>query len=90
MRRICKNTCDFAPTEHLVVFAIGISIAAPIISKVLAIYLALLLSEKPDIPGRGRDDKDCGQPKEGREGSLLSEVFKDTQKKINGKIEEND
>ena len=77
MRRICKNTCDFAPTEYLVVFAIGVGITTPIISKVLAIYLALLLGEKPDISGRGRDEKDCGQPKSGSEGSLLNQSLKD-------------
>ncbi len=77
MRRICENTCDFAPTEHLIVFAIGVGITAPIISKVLAICLALLLSEKPNISGRSRDEKDCGQPKGGSEGSLLSQALKD-------------
>ena len=71
MRRICENTCDLAPTEHLIVLAIGVGITAPIISKVLAICLALLISEKPDISGRGRDEKDCGQPKGGGERSLL-------------------
>jgi hypothetical protein len=71
MRRIHENTCDFAPTEHLIVLTIGVGITAPIISKVSAICIALLLSEKPDIPGRGRDEKDCGQPKCGSKGSLL-------------------
>jgi len=50
MRRIRENTCDFAPTEHLIVFPIGVSITTPIISEVLAIYLALL-SEEPDSSG---------------------------------------
>jgi hypothetical protein len=77
MRRICKNTCNFAPAEHLIVFAIGVGITAPIISKVLAICLAFLLGEKPDISGRGRDEKDRGQPKRGSEGSLLSQAFKE-------------
>jgi hypothetical protein len=60
MRRICENTCDFAPTEHLFIFAIGVRVTAPIICKVSAIHLALLLSEKPDTSGRGRDETDCG------------------------------
>jgi hypothetical protein len=75
MRRICENTCDFAPTEHLIVFAIGVGITAPIINKVSAIYLTLFLGEKLDISGRGRDKKDRGQPKGGGEGSLLSQAF---------------
>jgi hypothetical protein len=82
MRRICENTCDFAPTEYLIVFAIGIGITTPIISKVLAICLALLLSEKLDISGRGRDEKDCGQSKGGSEGSLLSRALNDMRKII--------
>jgi hypothetical protein len=51
MRRVCENTCNLAPTEHLIIFAIGVSVTTPIISKVSAICLALLLSEKPDISG---------------------------------------
>jgi hypothetical protein len=51
MRRICENTCDFAPTEYFIIFAISVGITTPIISKVSAIGLALLLSEKPDISG---------------------------------------
>jgi hypothetical protein len=46
MRRICENTCDFAPTEHLRIFAISVGVTTPIIGKVSAICLALLLSEK--------------------------------------------
>jgi len=77
MRRICENTCNFAPTECLIVFAIGVGVTTPIISKVSAICLALLLIEKPDISGRGRDEKNCGEPKGGGEGSLLSQALKD-------------
>jgi hypothetical protein len=77
MRRICENACDFAPAEHFIVLAIGVGITAPIISKVLAIRLALLIGEKPDIFGRGRDEKDCGQPEGGSEGSLLNQALKD-------------
>jgi hypothetical protein len=51
MRRICENTCDFAPTEHLFVFAIGVGVTTPIFRKVSAIYLALLLSKKLDTSG---------------------------------------
>lgn len=60
MWRICENTCDFAPTEHLFIFAIGVGVTTPIICKVPAIHLALLLGEKFDSSGRGRDEKDCG------------------------------
>jgi hypothetical protein len=51
MRRICENTCDFAPTEHLFIFAIGVGVTTPIICKVSAIHLALLLGEKLDTSG---------------------------------------
>jgi hypothetical protein len=51
MRRICENTCNFAPTEYLFIFTIGVGVPTPIICKVLAIYLALLLSEKLDTSG---------------------------------------
>jgi len=51
MRRICEDTCDFAPTEHLFIFAIGVGVTTPIICKVSAIHLALLLGEKPDTSG---------------------------------------
>jgi hypothetical protein len=51
MRRICENTCDFAPTEHLFIFAIGVGVTTPIFCKVSAIHLALLLSEKLDTSG---------------------------------------
>ena len=76
MRRICENTSDFAPTEHFIAFAIRVGITAPIICKVSAICFALLLSETPDIPGRGRDEKDRNQPKGGSKGTLLSRAFK--------------
>jgi len=51
MRRICENTCDFAPNEHLFIFAIGVDVTTPIFCKVSAIHLALLLSEKLDASG---------------------------------------
>ena len=51
MRRICEDTCDFAPTEHLFIFAIGVGVTTPIICKVSAIHLALLLGEKLDTSG---------------------------------------
>jgi hypothetical protein len=51
MRRIFENTCDFAPTEHLFIFAIGVGVTTPIFCKVSAIHLALLLSEKLDTSG---------------------------------------
>jgi hypothetical protein len=44
MRRICENTCDFAPTKHLIVFAIRVGVTTPIIGQISAIYLALFLS----------------------------------------------
>jgi hypothetical protein len=75
MRRICENTCDFAPAEHLFIFAIGVGVTTPIICKVSAIHLALLLSKNLDSSGRGGDETGSGEPKGGGEGSLLREVF---------------
>jgi len=51
MRRICENTCDFAPTEHLFIFAINVGVTTPVICEVPAIHLAFLLGEKPDTSG---------------------------------------
>ena len=36
MRRICEDTCDFAPAEHLIVFAIRVGITTPIIGQISA------------------------------------------------------
>jgi len=77
MRRICESTCDFTPTEHLFIFAIRVGVTTPIIRKVLAIHLALFLSKKLDISGRGRGDTDCSKSKGRGEGSLLREALKD-------------
>ena len=35
--RICEYAGDFIPTEHLLIFAIGVSVTAPIVGKVLAV-----------------------------------------------------
>jgi hypothetical protein len=51
VRRVCEDTCDFAPTKHLIVFAIHVGVTTPIIGKVSAIVLALFLGEKSDISG---------------------------------------
>ena len=44
VRRVCEDTCDFAPTEHFIVFAIRVGVTTPIIGKVSAVCLALFLS----------------------------------------------
>jgi hypothetical protein len=46
--RICKYAGDFTPTEHLLVFAIGVSVTTPIFAKVSAIRFALLFGEESD------------------------------------------
>jgi len=48
VRRISEYAGDFTPTEHLLVFAIGVSVTTPIFAKVSAIRLALLFGEKFD------------------------------------------
>jgi hypothetical protein len=78
VRRVCEYTCDFAPTEHLSIFAISVGVTTPIIDKVSAICIALLLSKKPEISGRGRDETECGQPKSRGKSSLLSKAIKNT------------
>jgi hypothetical protein len=78
MRRVCEYTCDFVPTEQLSIFAISVGITTPIIGKVSAICIALLLIEKPKISGRGRDETECSQPNGRGKGSLLNEPVKDT------------
>jgi hypothetical protein len=37
MRRICEDTCDFAPAEHLIVLAIRVGVTTPIIRQISAI-----------------------------------------------------
>jgi hypothetical protein len=77
MRRICEYTCDFAPTEYLIISAIGVGVTTPVIGKVSAICLAFLLSQNPDMSGRRRDKIECCQPKSGCKGTLLSKPVKD-------------
>ena len=51
VRRVCEDTCDLAPSEHLIVFAIRVRVTTLIIGKVSAIGLALFLGEKSDTSG---------------------------------------
>jgi hypothetical protein len=46
--RVCEYAGDFTPTEHLLIFAIGVSVTTPIFAKVSAIRFALLFGEKFD------------------------------------------
>jgi hypothetical protein len=69
--RICEYASDFTPTEHLLIFAIGVSVATPIFGKVSAICFALLFGEKFDTSRRHGDKKESGKPKDDSEDSLL-------------------
>jgi hypothetical protein len=48
--RIRERTCDFAPTEYLLIGPVGVGVTTPVISKVSAICLTLVVCEEPDVP----------------------------------------
>jgi len=75
--RICECASDFIPTEHLLIFAIGIGVTTPIIDEVSAICLALLFGEKFDGSRRSGDETPSKKTKGDGDDSLLSKGVDD-------------